>query len=78
MCVHLLDGSPELGRCRKRLAHTSSIVLAGLLQIGMSTTNLESVLRKSVGQELRGVTVDKKRDTDETCSTDLVVDKWDA
>ena len=52
MCVRPLEGSPELGRYRKRLAHTSDGVLAGLLQAGMYETNLEAVLRKSVGQKL--------------------------
>ena len=77
MCLHPLDGSLELGRCRKRLAYMSGVVLIDLLQIGIYTTNLEAVFRKSVGQELRGVTVDKIRDTDEICSADLVINEWD-
>ena len=59
MCLHPLGGSPELGRRRKRLAHTSSVASVGSLEIIMSATNLEAVLGKSVGQELRGTMGDK-------------------
>ena len=52
VCLHPLDGSPEMGRCQKCLAHTSGIMLTGILQVEMYATNLETILREPVRQKL--------------------------